>query len=88
MIRTGIERKLNSNDISVSAIERVRVAAQKEGLSEHIEYSVQDFNEARFPPNTYDAVLAVSSIYRVLQLEELLKQIRGTLKADGSFFLG
>jgi SAM-dependent methyltransferase len=87
VIRTGIARRLHSNDISVGAIELARAAAQKEGLSEYIEYSVLDLNKARFPPNTYDAVLAVSSVHHVFQLEELFKQIRGTLKPGGYFFL-
>jgi SAM-dependent methyltransferase len=87
VIRSGIARRLHSNDISAGAIERARAAARDEGLSEQIEYSVLDLNEARFPPNTYDAVLAVSSVHHVFQLEELFKQIRGTLKPGGLFFL-
>ena len=46
-----------------------------------------DLNEARFPPNIYDAVLAASSVHHVFQLEELFKQIRGALRPGGFFFL-
>ena len=87
VIKSGIARKLHANDISAGAIERARAAAKNEGLSENIEYSVVDLNEARFPPNTYNAVLAASSVHHVFQLEELFKQICGTLKPGGYFFL-
>jgi SAM-dependent methyltransferase len=86
-IRSRIALKLHSNDISAGAVEQARAAAEREGLSEQIEYSVLDLNKARFPSNTYDAVLAVSSVHHVFQLEELFKQIRETLKPGGYFFL-
>jgi 2-polyprenyl-3-methyl-5-hydroxy-6-metoxy-1,4-benzoquinol methylase len=87
VIKSGIARKLHSNDISVGAIERARASAEKEGLAEHIEYSVLDLNEARLPRQTYDVILAVSSIHHVFRLEELFNQIRGSLKPGALFFL-
>ena len=87
VIRSGIARKLHANDVSAGAIERARASAQNEGLSEISNTASWTLTKRASRQNTYDAVLAASSVHHVFQLEELFKQIRGTLKPGGYFFL-
>jgi SAM-dependent methyltransferase len=86
-IRTGIARRLHANDISTGAIEKAVITADKEGLSSRIQYAVANLDEIVLPPNTYDAVLAQSSIHHVTNLEHLFDQIRTAMKPKAVFFL-
>ena len=73
-------------DLSSNAVAEAKAAAEADGISDRIEYSVADLNSIELPPRRYDVVFAMGSIHHVFQLETLFKQILKTLK-PGAFFV-
>jgi SAM-dependent methyltransferase len=82
--KMGIAKAFHAGDISPGAIEQARLAAAKDGLSGHIEYSVTNLDTDTFPKSTYDVVFGMQCVHHVFQLEHLFKQIRESM-LPGSF---
>jgi SAM-dependent methyltransferase len=78
-----IAKHIDAVDIAEGAVEHAR----RVNADLPISYSVRDLNEAVFSEGKYDAVLAVSSVHHVFQLEHLFRQCRRCLKPGGLFFL-
>jgi SAM-dependent methyltransferase len=79
-------KRHDAYDIADKAIERARDLASKEGLT-HIFYEVADINNVRLSPDTYDVILAVSSVHHFTAFEHIFSEIRKALKQSGFFFL-
>lgn len=91
---TGIvERFLRQNDIcqlidgtdlSEGSIEKAKQLAQAENL-EGLHYWAADLHTLKLPSNHYDVVYAHAILHHVFQLEDVLEEIRKTLKPNGIF---
>ena len=46
-----------------------------------------DLNFAEFAPNTYDLIIASSTLHHLVNLEHIAEQINGALTPDGFFFM-
>jgi ubiquinone/menaquinone biosynthesis C-methylase UbiE len=86
-----IERVLRSHDfcqiihgvdVAENAIEGARKTAEAEGL-DGLTYEVADLNTVQFPSETYDVVYAHAALHHIFQLEQILDQIKHTLKPGG-----
>jgi 2-polyprenyl-3-methyl-5-hydroxy-6-metoxy-1,4-benzoquinol methylase len=73
-------------DIAEGAIEKAKVAAEREGLA-HIHYRTGDLNHIILPANYYDVIWGISSIHHVAGLENLFAQVYSALKPGGYFFM-
>src|SRR6185295_2540221 len=73
-------------DIADGAVSEATRLANEAGLK-HISYRVADINFIELPKNTYDVIFGVGSIHHTARLEYLFRQVAGSLKPDGFFFL-
>ncbi|KKA31057.1 hypothetical protein TD95_002554 [Thielaviopsis punctulata] len=73
---------LNNNDYQ---IERATYYAQKEGLSNQLEFVKGDFMQMSFPENSFDAVYAIEATCHAPSLEGIYSQIYRVLKPGGVF---
>ena len=74
-------------DVSEGAIRRARRLAEEEGYGHLLRYEVADLNVAELPEKYFDAILGVSAIHHVEELERLFEQIDSSLKDDGFLFM-
>jgi len=82
----GFRGQIEACDFSDGAIEHAReLAAQEKRFN--IRYFVCNLNHAEFSANTYDFVIAGSSLHHVANLEHLLDQLRGALVENGKLIL-
>lgn len=73
-------------DLNPSMLERGRVAAERTGVSENLEFSESDCN-SWVPAHTYDAVIANQSLHHLLKLEDLFEQVKKSLAPGGCFII-
>ncbi|KAF2167079.1 hypothetical protein M409DRAFT_54287 [Zasmidium cellare ATCC 36951] len=73
---------LNNNDYQ---IERATAYAQKEGLSDQLNYVKGDFMQMSFPDNSFDAVYAIEATVHAPSLEGIYSEIFRVLKPGGVF---
>ena len=85
MLDSGLFKRLDAVDISPSAIDAFREQVVRLGLDVEVEGRVGDLNFIELPEETYDFVLAVSSLHHLINLEHLFEQIRRALKPGGLF---
>jgi SAM-dependent methyltransferase len=71
-------------DINSEVLQRGRIAARENGVSEHLTFATFDINKWR-PHRQYMFVLAVQSLHHVLKLEILFDRIKEALHPDGYF---
>lgn len=69
-------------DLNATMLERGRAAAAGHNVAAQLSFLEADFN-AWSPEHEYDAVIANQALHHVLKLEDLLAQIRTSLKPDG-----
>ncbi len=74
-------------DVSEGAIRRARRLAEQEGYDHLLRYEVADLNVATLPEKQFDAILGVSAIHHVEELERLFEQIDFALKDGGFLFM-
>jgi 2-polyprenyl-3-methyl-5-hydroxy-6-metoxy-1,4-benzoquinol methylase len=86
-IGAGIGSRFHANDLSSGAIDKAQQAARDAGLADRIEYSVANLDKITLPPQSYDAIFAISSAHHVFDLENLFKQCRIALKPGSLLFL-
>lgn len=81
----GVERfTIQCLDINPAMLERGRAHAQAEGVAEHIEPLIGDFN-AWQPTRRYAGILANQSLHHVVELESLFDAVRGALLPGARF---
>lgn len=73
-------------DISPASIADANAAAAADGCT-GIHFAVADINRIELPPQTYDAVWAVSSAHHFSELEHIFGQVARGLKPGGLFIL-
>ncbi len=73
-----------ATDISSKMLEIARKKAQDQGVS-NVAFSEQDIGTASWPPNQYDAVLAMSILHLLPDRPAGLAKIHETLKPGGRF---
>jgi SAM-dependent methyltransferase len=71
-------------ELSPPMLERGRLDASAQGVSEHLFFSESDFNRWR-PKHAYDGVMANQSLHHVLKLEHLFDAIKEALLPKGLF---
>lgn len=76
--------KIQCLDLSPDMLSRGAAQASENGVADHVEMTVGDFN-LWTPDRDYDVVIANQSLHHVLNLEHLLDSIRDSLKEDGCF---
>ena len=73
-------------DLNPDMLERGRSTAAKQDVAPHINFLQADLN-AWSAAHEYDLVIANQSLHHVLNLENLLGEIRRSLKVNGSFVI-
>jgi 2-polyprenyl-3-methyl-5-hydroxy-6-metoxy-1,4-benzoquinol methylase len=86
-IGLGIAKKFHAYDISSGAIETAQKRATAAGLTDQIEYGVQNLENVVLPAKTYDAIFMISSAHHIFNLENLFFQCRDALKPGGLMIL-
>jgi SAM-dependent methyltransferase len=84
-LKLGIAERFDAFDLSPEAVEVAREEADRQGLTDRIEYAATDLNTIKLEPNTYGAVFGVQSLHHIEALEHLLDQIRASLTPAGLF---
>jgi SAM-dependent methyltransferase len=73
-------------DLAPGAIEAAQARAAAAGLSDRLEYRIDDLNKWSFPKDSFDLVLAGGAIHHLSNLEGIADGIRDTLRASGLFY--
>jgi len=72
-------------DIAADAIATAVEAAAKEGFN--CTYEVQDLNDLKLPAQSYDLIVAQTSLHHVLRLEHTLDEVARALTPGGHFWV-
>lgn len=87
LVARGLVQHFEAIDLAEGAIaEAFRLAAEA-GLADRIAYRVADLEQASFPPGSFDAVFAHSSVHHVERLEPLFAAVTRALRPGGLFHL-
>lgn len=84
-LKQGICESFHGIDIAQDAVEEARNQASGENLN--CTYDVQDLNFVTLPANSFDLVVAQTSLHHVLRLEHVFDQIVQALKPGGVFWV-
>ncbi len=85
LLENGIRNfRFECIDINAEVLDRGRIAARENGVSEHFTFSTFDVNVWR-PRRQFMFVLAVQSLHHVQKLEILFDRIKEALHPDGFF---
>jgi 2-polyprenyl-3-methyl-5-hydroxy-6-metoxy-1,4-benzoquinol methylase len=84
-LKQGICNSFHGVDIAPQAIEQAILAAQREG--QNCTYEVQDLNDLSLTENSYDLVVAQTSLHHVLRLEHVMDQVAKSLTPGGVFWV-
>ncbi|MGZ5432211.1 MAG: class I SAM-dependent methyltransferase [Thermoanaerobaculia bacterium] len=87
LLKRGICDRFDAFDGSPVSLDVAKTEAAKLGLSEHIHYSIADFNEPKLPRRAYDAVFFQQSAHHVAKLEKLFRAVLRSLKPGGVLYL-
>ncbi len=79
-------RRHDALDVSEGAIQKARALSEEQGLT-HIRYRVSDVNKASLDENAYDAVLGISSIHHIAEIESVYENVYRAPKPDGCFYM-
>lgn len=85
LLAAGICQSFHGVDISERAIAAARERAEREELP--LTYEVADLNFLQLPEQTFDLVVAQTSLHHVLFLENVASQVWRTLKSDGYLWI-
>lgn len=85
LMAEGIVDQFLFIDISEEALNTLRENAEKLGLSNKIETSIQDLNFLELPQNTYDLVSCQNMLHHIINLEETLHAVNQSLTENGIF---
>jgi len=72
-------------DVSEKSVEFARSEAQKGGFADKVNYQTSDINHITLPKNKYDMTFCAMSLHHFSRLEQVLEQIKHSLKPDGLF---
>ncbi|MGZ5473346.1 MAG: class I SAM-dependent methyltransferase [Thermoanaerobaculia bacterium] len=87
LLKRGICDRFDAFDGSPVSLDVAKTEAAKLGLSEHIHYSIADFNEPKLPRRAYNAVFFQQSAHHVAKLEKLFRAVLRSLKPGGVLYL-
>lgn len=87
LVGRGLVRHFEAIDLAEGAIAEARRLAAEAGLAPRIAYRVADLEQASFPPGSFDAVFAHSSVHHVERLEPLFAAVVRALRPGGLFHL-
>lgn len=87
LLQLGICDTIDAFDASPESIRVAREQAAAAGLGNRVRYSIEDFNEPRFPTGAYNIVFAHQSLHHVGKLEKLYRAVLRTLQPDGLFYI-
>ena len=82
----GFASRHDAIDVSPKSVESATSAAREAGL-DHLRYRLEDGNELRLGPESYDVVFGVHSIHHITGLEHVFHEVAAALKPDGLFFM-
>ncbi len=85
LLNQGVCQNFLGIDIADNAVEEASNLAKKEGLA--CRYEVQDLNALHLPPNSFDLVVAQTSLHHVLRLEHVFDQVKKALRPGGVFWV-
>lgn len=87
VVRSEIAKTIDANDISEGAIAACIETRDKAGLTERINYSVEDANTFTIEQGRYNAIFGISSVHHISDLDHLFKQCRNGLADGGLLFM-
>lgn len=85
LLQNGIGKAWHGVDIAEDAIASARRIAAEQSLN--ITYEVQDLNFINLRENSYELVVAQTSLHHVLRLEHVADQVSNALRSDGVLWL-
>jgi len=85
LLQNGVGQSFHGIDISEEAIAQARAVAQQEQLP--LTYEVADLNFVALPEQTFDLVVAQTSLHHVLFLERVAEQVWRSLKPGGYLWI-
>ncbi|MEW6584548.1 MAG: methyltransferase domain-containing protein [Nitrospirota bacterium] len=83
----NVFQRCDAFDISPGAIDIAQKKALESGISERVHYEVKDINNVELMEGSYDAIFCAMSLHHIENLEHVLWQVDGALKADGLFIM-
>ena len=80
-------KKIEGIDISDSIIKHAQKRAEKNNLSNILEYRAADIKDVEMPENHYDVVFVEHSLHHFSPLESYIRKVSDTLKPSGYFIV-
>jgi SAM-dependent methyltransferase len=74
---------VDAYDISAEVIQRARLLT--DSLKLNVQYHVEDVNEVRLPPETYDLAVVAHSLHHFREIDHIVDQVNRSLKPGGLF---
>jgi SAM-dependent methyltransferase len=87
LVTIGLAERCDGIDLSAGAIEEARRLADEAGLSQQIQYTVGDLEQADFPEGAFDMVFFHHSMHHIEDLEGLCIAVRRALRPGGILHL-
>lgn len=78
---------IDAIDLAPNRIEIARTLAEKEGMSDKINYFVGNAVTSPYPHNRYDAIFFNSSLHHIDELDAILARCAESLEPDGYLFI-
>jgi SAM-dependent methyltransferase len=85
LMQAGICGSFHGIDISKQAVATAQDIARKQNLP--LSYEVADLNLVKLSENTFDLVVAQTSLHHILFLERMAEQVWQSLTSDGYFWI-
>ena len=85
LLQGGICQSFHGIDVSAEAVKTAQETAAREHLP--LTYEVGDLNFIKLPADTYDLVVAQTSLHHVLFLEKVAEQVHRTLRPGGYLWI-
>lgn len=85
LLQAGVCSSFVGLDVAESALESATAKAREEDLQ--ATYEVADINFATLPENSYDLIIAQTSLHHVVHLENVAEQVHRALMPGGIFWI-